>query len=96
MGFLRDKLVTKIGTHTIEVRGDNHVLRGLIYKLLIDGEEVASEQNFWKLPTKRRLEAQIDINGTQKNIVVLVKQQILSADFSMMLDSEPIQLKRVE
>src|SRR5262245_23861601 len=59
MGILSEQRVAKLGSHTIEVRGKNHFFRGLIYTLFFDGVEVASAQNFFKLPTRRSLEARV-------------------------------------
>jgi hypothetical protein len=41
VGILSEKRVARLGSHIIEVWANNHILRGLIYKLFIDGEEVA-------------------------------------------------------
>jgi len=86
MGILSERLGTRLGDHRIEVRADNHVMRGLIYKLYLDGEELANAQNFLKIPTKRRLEAHVDVDGSKRHIVVSIEQHMLSCDFSMTID----------
>ena len=96
MGFLSEKRVAKLGSHTIEVRAANHILRGLIYKLFFDGEEVAGEQNFFKIPTQRSLEARVSIDGTERHIVVSVKQRMLSTDYSLTIDGESVPLEPVK
>jgi len=96
MGFLKEKLVTNVGGHAIEIRGQNDVLRGLIYKLFIDGEEVANAQNFLKTPTERTLEAKVTFDGTEHQIVVEVKQRMLTTEYAMTVDGESMALERVD
>jgi hypothetical protein len=38
--------------HEIEVHGDNHLLRGLVFELYIDGTKGAEGANTFKLPGK--------------------------------------------
>ena len=95
MGFFSDKLQAKLGSHVIEVEGQNDILRGLIYKLSLDGEELARAQNFFKIPTRRSLEARVTVDGTERHIVVAVKQTLLSTDYALTLDGETLPLDRV-
>jgi len=94
--FLHDKLAAKLGSHTLEVRADNHILRGLIYKLLVDGEEVAGSENFFKIPTQRTLEARVYVDGTERRTAVSVKQRMFSADYSLTVDGELVPLEPVK
>jgi hypothetical protein len=96
MGALRNKHVAKLGSRTIEVRGKNHILRGLIYTLLFDSEEAAFAQNFWKIPTRRSLEARVSVDGAERHIVVSVTQRMLSCDFSLTIDGGPVPLESVK
>ena len=95
MGLLSDRLIADYEGTAIEVRADNHVLRGLIYKLFVDGAEVSEAQNFLKIPTERTLEADVALGGTKRHIVVEVKQRFASADFAMTIDGESIPMKIV-
>ena len=96
MGFLSEKRVAKLRGHTVEVRGSNHLLRGLIYTLSFDGEEVAAAQNFWKVPTRRSLEARVSEDGTERHLVVSVRQQWLSTDYALAVDGESVPLEPVK
>ena len=95
MGLLRDKWVAQVGGHTIEVRATNRVWRGLIYALFFDGREVAAAQNFWKIPTRRRLEARVPVDGSERLLVVDVRQRWLSGEFALTFDGEPVPLSQV-
>jgi uncharacterized protein YacL (UPF0231 family) len=96
MGFLKDRLVGDYKGHAFEVRADNDIWRGLPYKLFIDGEEVANAQNFLKIPTERTLEAQVELDGEERKVVLVVKQRMLRADFNLSVDGETIPLTVVE
>jgi uncharacterized protein YacL (UPF0231 family) len=93
MGFLNDRLTAKLGDHTIDIKADNHVLRGLIYKLFVDDEELDEAQNFLKIPGERTLEARITLDGAERHIVVEVKQRMLRTEFSLLVDGEEIPTK---
>jgi hypothetical protein len=95
MGLLSDKRVADLGGHTIEVRANNRVWRGLIYTLFFDGREVAAAQNFWKVPTRRRLEARVTVDGPERHLVVDVRQRWLSCEFALTVDGEPVPLSQV-
>jgi len=95
VGILSERRIAKLGSHTIEVRAKNHILRGLIYSLFFDGEQVASAQNFWKIPTERSLEARLNVDGSERHVVVSVKQRWLSGEFSLTIDGEPMPLELV-
>ena len=95
MGFLSDKLVAEFEGSKIEVRADNHVLRGLIYKLFVNGTEVSEAQNFLKIPTERTLEADVELGGKSRHVVLAVKQRMLRADFTLTIDGEEITLEQV-
>ena len=96
MGFMSEQQVAKLGSHTIEVRGNNHILGGHIYRLFFDGQEVASAQNFWKIPTQRSLEARVSVDGAERHLVVSVKQRWLSTDYSLTIDGELVPLEPVK
>jgi hypothetical protein len=95
MGLLSDKWEAQLGGHTIEVRANNRVWRGLIYSLFFDGREVATAQNFWKIPTRRRLEARVAVDGAERHLAVGVRQRWLSAEFALTIDGEPVPLNKV-
>ena len=95
MGILSDKQVANWGNHSLEVRACNFILRGLLYQVFIDGSEVARAQNFWKIPTQRRLDAQISLDGAEHHLVVWVTQRWLNCDFSAQLDGHALTLHRV-
>jgi hypothetical protein len=96
MGFLTEKRIAKLGTHTIEVRGNNRILRGLVYGLYFDGEQVAEAQNFWKIPTRRSLEARISVDGAERHIVVSVEQGWMSTGYALTIDGEAMPLESVK
>jgi hypothetical protein len=96
MGFLNDKLVANYGQHRIEVRADNDMLRGLLYTLFVDGKEVADARNLLKIPSKRRLEATVELSGKPRTVVVDVTQRILSTAFELRVDDEVVSLTEVE
>jgi len=95
MGLLHEKLVAKYEGSTIEVRADNHILRGLIYKLFVDGAEVSEAQNFLKIPTERTLEADVVIGEKTRHVVVAVKQRMLRAEFALTVDGETLPLEQI-
>jgi hypothetical protein len=92
MGILSEKRAAKLGEHTIEVLAKNHVWRGLTYTLFFDGVEVASARNFWKIPTRRTLEARVIVDGTERHIVVAVRQHWLWCEFILTVDGEALAL----
>jgi hypothetical protein len=96
MGLLSERRVAKLDGHTVEVRGDNRILRGLIYGLFFDGEQVAEGQNFWKVPTRRRLEARVSVDGTERHLLVSVEQRWLSTGYALTIDGEAVPLKAVK
>lgn len=96
MGILSERRVGKLGRHTVEVRADNHLLRGHLYKLFFDVHEVASAHNFWKVPTQRSLEARVSVDGADRHIVVAVKQRWLTTDYALTIDGEPVPLEPVK
>ena len=95
MGLLNEHLVAKHEGSTIEMRGVNHVLRGLIYKLFVDGTEVSEAQNFFKVPTERKLEAEVEIGGARRQIVVAVAQKMLHTEYTMTIDGAEVALERL-
>jgi hypothetical protein len=95
MGFLGDKLVGEYEGSKIEVRAENHVLRGLIYKLFVDGEVVADAQNFFKIPTERTLEGDVMIGGARRHLVLVVHQRMLRADYALTVDGESVDLSQI-
>jgi hypothetical protein len=96
VGFLSEKLVAKLGGHTVEVRGNNRILRGLIYGLYVDGGQVAEAQNFWKIPTRRSLEARVSVDGTERHLVLSVEQGWLSTGYALTVDGETVSLAPVK
>lgn len=95
MGILKDKQFTEWGNHTFEVRACNHIFQGLLYRLFLDGTEVANARNFWKVPTQQRLEAQLSIDGEDHHLVLWVKQRWLTSEFSLLIDDHQLTLQRV-
>jgi hypothetical protein len=95
MGFLSERRGAKLGGHAIEVRGDNRILRGLVYGLYLDGERVAEAQNFWKIPTRRSLEARVRVDGAERHLAVSVEQGWLSTRYALTIDGEAVALEPV-
>jgi hypothetical protein len=93
MGFLSERRVAKLDGHTVEVRGDNRILRGLVYGLFFDGEQVAEGQNFWKVPTRRSLEARVSVDGAVRHLIVSVEQKWLSTGYALTIDGEAVPLE---
>ena len=93
MGLLSEKHSAELGDHTIEVLAKNHVWRGVVYTLFFDGVEVAAARNFWKIPTRRTLEARVIVDGTERHIVVAVRQHWLWCEFILAIDGEPLALE---
>jgi hypothetical protein len=96
MAFLSEERAAKLGGHTLEVRSRNHVLRGHVHRLLFDGNELASVQNFWKVPMLLTLEARMSIEGADRHVVVSVRQRWLTTDYSLTVDGEPVPLVLVK
>ena len=94
MGFFSDKLVAYVEGTTVEVRAVNRVLGGLIYTLFVGGKQVAQARNFFKIPTERRLEADVDVGGGRRRFVLTVKQRILRTDYSLSVDGQAVPLER--
>ncbi len=95
MGLLKDRLVGEYEGSTIEVHADNHVLRGLVYTLHVDGEEVAEEQNTLKVPTERTLKADIQIGGASHHLVMVVRQRMLKTEYALTVDGQSVDLNTV-
>lgn len=95
MGILKDKQIAEWENHTFEVRACNHIFQGLFYRLFLDGIEVASARNFWKVPTQRRLEARLRIDGADRHLIVWVKQRWLTCEFSLLVDDHQLTLQQV-
>jgi hypothetical protein len=93
MGFLSERWVAKLDGHTIEVRGNNRILRGLVYGLYLDGALLAEAQNFWKVPTRRSLEARVTVDGAERHLVVSVEQGWLSTGYALTIDGEAVPLE---
>ncbi|MBI2894540.1 MAG: hypothetical protein HYY06_13390 [Deltaproteobacteria bacterium] len=95
MGLLGDKLVGEHDGHRFEVRADNQILRGLTYSVFVDGQEIGDAQNFLKIPTERRIEADVELDGARRKLVLLVKQQMLRTDFELTLDGAEVSLTAI-
>jgi hypothetical protein len=96
MGFLSEMLRGEYRHHTIEVRGQNHVLKGLIYTLFVDGLELGHASNFLKLPGHRTIDAQVQLDGKERHLVVEVHQRMLRTEYALTVDGEPVPLTLVE
>jgi hypothetical protein len=96
MGFLSERRIAKLGGHTVEVRGNNRILRGLVYGLFFDGERVAEAANFWKVPSRRSLEARVSVDGAERHLIVSVEQGWLSTGYALTIDGEAVPLEVVK
>ncbi len=96
MGILKERLRGEFAGHTLEVRADNHILKGLLYKLFVDDEEVANAQNLLKLPSHRTLRAEVRLDGRSRDVVLEVHQRMLSVEFELTIDGQRVPLEVVE
>lgn len=97
MGLLHDKWVATYEGHSIEVHGDNHVLRGLVFELWIDGAVVAEGRNTFKLPGKTiTLQGNLELNGLAKPLTVVIKQHLASAEYHLEVDGKAVPLRQIQ
>ena len=97
MGLLHDVWVAEHKGHKIEVHGDNHVLRGLVFELYIDGTKVAEGANTLKLPGKTiTLEGHMHVGTVETPLTVVIKQGLTSAEYSLVIGGTAVPLKQTK
>lgn len=97
MGILHDVWVAEHEGHRIEVHGDNHLLRGLVFELYIDGTKVAEGANTLKLPGKTiTLQGHMHVGAKETPITVVIKQGLASAEYHLEIGGTAIPLRQTK
>jgi hypothetical protein len=97
MGILHDVWVAEHQGHEIEVHGDNHLLRGLVFELYIDGTKVAEGANTFKLPGKTiTLQGHMHVGTTETPITVVIKQGLTRAEYHLDIGGTAVPLQQTK
>ncbi|MEZ4447016.1 MAG: alpha/beta fold hydrolase [Polyangiaceae bacterium] len=84
MALYQERVVARWGERRVELVAETFLLKGLGYRLVVDGETVASKRNWAKRPGRFELVASNGLQG-------VVKQGFVSTEMTLLVDGEPLE-----
>jgi len=75
---------------------ENDLVRGKVYRVVVDGETVAEKRNWLKRPGTFRVTGTLEVDGEEHAVELVVRQRLGSTEMTVSVDGAPLPLVETE